>query len=127
MSETRKEGLSFLESELGTRQDDCVYVSKYYSSKSSWTHSPAWWHDIPISKIKDTECKYLHLLCKIGSKRFYHLRVPRYFFIDNLDSLCISNSKNRKVIRLHLSVGEHDRFIDLRSLGRVDFSKWLQN
>lgn len=127
MNETRKNGLLFLERKLGTREDVCVFVSKLYSSKSSWTHSPAWWHDIPISKIKDTKCKYLHLVCEIENQRFFYLRVPRHVFIDNLDSLCISNSQNRKVIRLHLSAGEHDRFIDLRSLGKVDFSKWLQH
>jgi hypothetical protein len=126
MNETRKEGLLFLERKLGRRQDVWVYVSKCYSSESSWVHSPAWWHNIPISKLNDKKCQYLHLLCKYRTKCFHYLQVPINFLINNLDSLCVSDYKNGEVVRLHLSASKHDRFIDRRGSGGVDFSTWLQ-
>ena len=130
VASTRKEGLEFLKKLYGGVPEGHVSVSKFFHAEESWTKSIVWWFCIPLKKLRDLNCKEVHLLCKLEETNdFHYLRVPSSFILKNLDDLTIilgGSQRNREIVYLHLSARHDDLFIDLRGLGKVDFSKWLK-
>ena len=127
MSNTRRDGLEFLRARLGEVHSDYVKVSKYYPSDESWTKSPVWWFDIPLSKLYGLNHEQVYLLCrKKNSQSFDCLHIPIRYILKNLRWLKLINKKDAEIVRLHLSAREDDRFVDLRGRRRVNFGEWLQ-
>lgn len=129
MNDTRRDGLCFLERQLGRMPSGHVAVSKYYLPKESWTRSPIWWFDLPLNKLRDLTCHQVHLLCQDSEgKGFYYLYIPVSFLLGNLNSLDVvqKGRQSNETIRLYLSARLEDRFRDLRGSERVDFARWLQ-
>jgi hypothetical protein len=122
MCDIRKRANEFFNRVLGHIPDEIKRASRYYPSDESWTHSPAWWHEIPIGKIDNSQKEHMYILCEKAMGGFHCLHVPITFIFENIDNLYV---KDNKIISLFLSADPDTEFIDLRGNGRVNFGKWL--
>ena len=120
--ERRKFALELLRRRLGRTPEQCISVSRFYPAGKSWTRSPVWWFDLPLSKLQGPKCSTVYLMCEkeVGSD-FIILKVPASHVLDNLNSLCIAKNQT---VRLHLSARQQDLFVDLRGKPHLAFAQW---
>jgi hypothetical protein len=102
---------------------EIICTSKLYPAEKSWTKSPAWWIEIPITKLYDSKFSEIHILCQFNEAGFHHLKVPKTFIIENLGKLAMVREEK---VSIWPSARSEDMFTDLRGHGRIDFSQWLQ-
>jgi len=123
MSDSRKRARDYLTQVLDSDQDMIMRTSRYYPPEESWTAGPACWHELPLSKIRDSRDIVVHILCeKENGEGFHHLQVPASYLLDNLSGLCL---RGNKLISLFLSADSRDQFTDLRGHGKIKFQQWL--
>lgn len=124
----RKDGLAWIEKQLGQVDKRNIRVSKCYSPEEVATKRSAWWIEIPLKKL--TKHKEMHLLLQYEDKHdeFHHLRIrcedlDRYVKEGELD---LRRAGKEEVISLHLSADTNDIFQDFRGKGKINFKKYLQ-
>lgn len=123
MSDTRQKAKKFLIDTMGKLPAGILCTSKLYEPNESWTKSPAWWIEIPITKLRSGKYSKVHILCSKRDSGFHYLDVPISYFMDKIDKLILREDGK---LSLFLSARSEDRFVDLRGLGRIDFSNWLK-
>lgn len=103
-----------------------AHRSKYYSPEKSWTKTPAWAFEIPVSEfINAKENSVIELRCECENKKDppYVLLVPEDFLASNLESFYLRDDIQK--ISLFLSAETATWFRELRGGGGVEFYEFL--
>ena len=117
----RPEALAWFEHNHGI-SGGAIYCSRLYEPEESWTKTAAWWHEVPLKRLKDKRVQYIRLLCQQENKSaFHYLRVPKRVLEDARHDFELTE----RSIRLHLSAEPHDRFTDLRGPSRFRMAEFL--
>jgi hypothetical protein len=117
-----KSARNYLVQQLGSLPEGIIRSSRYYPPEESWTKRPSWWHEFPLTKLRDPNSTHVHIICEKDTVGFFYLKVPKSFFLENITSLCIRDDKN---VSLFLSADPSDMFIDYGGKGQIEFSEWL--
>ena len=99
-----------------------THRSRYYPPEKSWTKSPAWAFEIPVSEFIDANSNsVIELRCDSENKNEppYVLLVPEDFLAGNVESFCLRDDV--KKISLFLSAETKTWFRELRGTGEIDF------
>jgi hypothetical protein len=85
---------------------------------------PVWWLDLPILKVFDDSEPFIDLvLADSAADHLYHLRVPKDWLIENVESLVVREDKD--VISLELSCMPSNLFQDVRpTCGKLSFARF---
>jgi hypothetical protein len=103
-----------------------THRSKYYPAETSWTKTPAWAFEIPVSEFIDAkENSVIELRCECEIKKDppYILLVPEAFLASNLESFYLRDDIQK--ISLFLSAETATWFRELRGGGGVEFYEFL--
>jgi hypothetical protein len=99
-----------------------THRSRYYPPEKSWTKSPAWAFEIPVSEFIDANSNsVIELKCDSENKNEppYVLLVPEDFLAGNVESFYLRDDV--KKISLFLSAETKTWFRELRGTGEIDF------
>ena len=118
----RKEAIFWLERNYG-KANGPVVTSKYYRPEESWPKKSVWWFQIPIRTIEENSLGHINLLCQSlpEENKFYYLKVPVRFLIDNLDKFHVVKDN----ISIYLSTDTERLFIEERGTGNLNFRSFL--
>lgn len=120
MSYPRRRAIIYLKKRLGYTPL-LITTSKFFRAEESWTHSEAWWFNLPIKKVKVNKTGDYYLVGESKEGSFVVLKVPNKFLVDNIEKF---ETRYWNRIMLHLSAENSDRLTDRRGKGRVDFSRF---
>lgn len=102
-----------------------THRSRYYPPEKSWTNSPAWAFEIPLTEFKDAAVdSVIELQCEpeVDGDEQAKLLVPVYFLNRHFDSFYFR--EDRKSISLFLSADPKNEFIEVRGNDGIDFSSY---
>ena len=118
----RNEALEWYANRYGNT-NALIHASKYFKAGESWTNSPVWWIEIPLTELNNNLGKSIHILCQkqLYEKEYYHLKVPCHFFIQNLGKLDV----NKERISIFLSAERNSLMEDKRSKSNLSFAQFL--
>lgn len=100
--------------------------SRFYPAERSWTKTPAWAFEVPLTFIEASPpSTRITLLCQNPTDRdsFLVLEVPVAFLKERQADFFVR--EDHMSISLFLSAVASDRFTDLRGSGKVPFRPFL--
>ena len=83
-----------------------------------------WWLQFPPTAIDINKYDYVNFICQVapGKNDFHYLKVPTKFLQGHLDKFHRIGEK----IDIYLSARPENLFIELRGIGKLDFSKFVK-
>jgi len=114
------------DSKIAESRISYTHRSRHYPSEKSWTKSPAWAFEIPLSEFIDAnKNSVIKLTCEPENRNepSHELLVPEDFLARNIESFYLRRDVEK--ISLFLSAEIETRFRELRGTGEVEFYEFL--
>ena len=101
-----------------------VYTSKYYKPEESWQKAEVWWLHFPLSAIDIKKYGFVNFICQVAPEKndFHYLKVPTEFLQDHLDKF----HRIGENVDIYLSARPETLFIEIRGIGRLNFSNFVK-
>ena len=114
----RNEAITWLKKNFPSEINSTTRTSKFFPDRELWYLTR------PASFFDMNENHFLNIVCEHESEKhnFHFLKIPFEFFSKNKAFFDIR--KNGESFDLHISARKTEKFIEMRSKGKVNFSSF---